>query len=164
MYARPPSQSLTPFRQRQQEFKLNPILQDIFLDITAGTFIGEMTTAELDLIRDEFRTMISAMFSIPYELPWPLSKTPLAKIRPFNMGHGLDARGKVSQTISSFVERRKRELFSGDENESKYVVDKMLRKQAMQQASGGAANGELEIDTDYMMDNVSRVDVWRNHF
>lgn len=155
IFSRPPPLPLIRLRQCQQEFQLVPILKDLTLDVTAATFLGGVSEAELDAVRVGFTDMMSALFSYPRRLPWPLSRTPLAKMVPFNFGYGLEARMRVEKAISQFVERRRRQLSSSGKWESTFVADKMLEQQAKQQANGGPAEGEFEIDDDYIVDNVS---------
>lgn len=125
------------------------------MDVIVACFLGDITKDELEVIRESFNIIEPGLVSIPKALPWPLSRTPLSKLRPFNYGRAMEARAAVSKTILGIVERRRKELSSADKWESKYVIDTVLEKQAQQWANGGPAEGEMLIDENFIIDNVS---------
>lgn len=124
------------------------------LEIIMCCLFGDYASDE---ILEEVITLMPALskglFSVPRAVPWPLSMVPL-----FKFGTSLKARRKFKGRVDRVLKERRKDLKSSADGSgvarSAGVLDKFLRVQKEQVGGGGAKDGELELDDDFIFDNV----------
>lgn len=143
----------------EQDVQFAKLLEEFTVEVIAKCFIGDSTFV-LGTLLSDLRTFVAGLFSIPRRLPWPLSRTPLARLPALNFGRASDARDRMAATLKEVISARRSEVAAAAGSASggarrQAVLDTLLSMQAEQQNNGGAAEGEIVLDDAFIVDNVS---------
>ena len=136
-------------------------LEAFTVDVIGTCYFGDSAALSDDLLSD-MRTVWAGLYSIPRRLPWPLSRTPLARAPLLNFGRASDARDRLAAGMRDAISKRRSKLAAASVAGSinggprrHAVVDSLLAMQVEQQRKGGVAEGEMVLDDAFVIDNVS---------
>lgn len=124
------------------------------MEVITICFLGESGLDVLESMTQNLPKISDAMFSLPFRLPWPLSRTPLARLPVLNFGRGMDARNEILEILRGVIAEHRLEKESG-RGQLGGVIDELLARQDAQREQGGEARGEMALDDAFVCDNVS---------
>lgn len=142
----------------KQELSFSRQLRDFTLEVISTAFLGEIDEDLMQLLRRDIPVVGESLASIPIRLPWPLNRTPLARLPALTFGRSMEARERVYKALEGVIkERRESSSPRGTGPGSETALDRLLAMQAAQREAGGPKEGETPIDDPFIIDNVSHL-------
>lgn len=138
-----------------QELRFCQHAKRFTLEVISACLLGEENEDMLKTLMENTHIMSEAILGLPVYLPWPLSRTSLARIPILSFGRGMEARNRILEALQNVLDERRRAFSDGGRRERRGMIDAMLAMQADQQERGGAREGELLLDDAFIGDNVS---------
>lgn len=123
------------------------------LEAIARCFLGDYAAEHLDKITDLLPALAEGLVSVPRRMPWPLSRLP-----SFAFGRSMDSRESFREVLFGVLQERKAALSpknaSCEARRRAGVLDTLLKMQKEQLDTGGAKEGQVVLDDDFVIDNV----------
>lgn len=125
------------------------------LEVISRCFLGDYATVEV--VKDIKRLLpiiCKGLMSVPMRFPWPLRKIPA-----FSFGQGMAARKEFKEIFEGVLLDRQVDMTAGGAVLNAGVLDTLLDMQQRQRSMGGALEGEILFDDDFIFDNVRLIPI-----